>query len=59
MDEILWCEHLNETSLAVLLIGTIRFYVSQDFSQIFVLATVRSERVTLIMGFVEVEMHAV
>ena len=27
VDEILWCDHLNETSLAVLLIGTIRFYV--------------------------------
>ena len=26
VDEILWCDHLNETSLAVLLIGTIRFY---------------------------------
>ena len=27
LDEIPWCDHLNETSLAVLLIGTIRFYV--------------------------------
>ena len=26
MDEILWCDHSNETSLAVLLHGTICFF---------------------------------
>ena len=28
VDEILWCDHLNETSLAVLLHGTICFSLS-------------------------------
>ena len=27
VDEILWCDHLNETSLAVLLHGTICFLI--------------------------------
>ena len=28
VDEILWCDHLNETSLAILLDGTICFSIS-------------------------------
>ena len=28
VDKILWCDHLNETSLAVLLHGTICFLIS-------------------------------
>ena len=30
MDEILWCDHSNETSLAELLYGNIFFVTSQD-----------------------------
>ena len=26
VDEIIWCDHENETSLAVLLLGAINFY---------------------------------
>ena len=32
VDEILWCDHSNETSSAVLLHGTICFSVFQYFS---------------------------
>ena len=51
VDEILWCDHSNETSLAVLLLGTVHLFfnilqnIIWNFSSILVFVTLGSQRV--------------
>ena len=57
VDEILWCDHSNETSLAVLLHGTICFSKFYKFGVLMV-GTLGSERVKQSSkGFKELEIR--